>query len=101
MYAIPFCILRFIPSVDQVELEGYLEQFKLLASEKEGGITRDVFSVCLGVVGKRGNLIQERLFAFFDRDSDGVISYREFLKGMSVLCKGGFDERVRRKLGLL
>ena len=33
---------------------------------------------------------------FFDYDHDGVISFTDFIRGMSVLLKGSHDEKAMR-----
>ena len=43
------------------------------------------------------NLITDQVFKFFDRDDDLLITFGEFIHGMSVLCKGTFEERVECK----
>jgi Ca2+-binding EF-hand superfamily protein len=43
------------------------------------------------------NLITERIFAFFDRDRDGIITFPELVDGLSVLCKGNLDEKIECK----
>ncbi|KAI9355913.1 hypothetical protein DFJ73DRAFT_623256 [Zopfochytrium polystomum] len=84
---------------DMVELEGFYEQYKSLATVEhtdtsEGGITREVFEKCLGPLGMEKNLITDRIFAFFDQDQDSLISFKELVCGMSILCKGSLDERI-------
>ncbi|KAI8144702.1 hypothetical protein BJV82DRAFT_605920 [Fennellomyces sp. T-0311] len=84
---------------DQLELEALFDQFKSLATvEKndhhEAGINNETFEQCLGPLGLEKNLITERIFAFFDQDRDGVISFSELVGGLSVLCKGNLDEKI-------
>lgn len=85
--------------VDRTELESLYEQFKTLSTEEEkgGGISRETFDKCLGPLGWQKNLIASRVFSFFDQDSDGVISFEEMARGLSVLNKGNFDEKVKCK----
>ena len=59
-----------------------------------GGITRLIFGQALGPLGLEKNLITERIFRFFDQDNDGIINFREMACGLSVLCKGNFDEKI-------
>jgi Ca2+-binding EF-hand superfamily protein len=92
-------------TVDQVELDAFFEQFKSLATSpptdsSPGGITREVFEICLGPLGLEKNLISDRIFAFFDQDGDKVISFKELVCGMSILCKGSLDERISCKFPL-
>ncbi|KAI9478788.1 MAG: hypothetical protein EXX96DRAFT_572300 [Benjaminiella poitrasii] len=88
--------LQHTSHFDQVELEALYEQYKSLSTidRDEGGIDRETFEQCLGPLGLEKNLITERIFAFFDQDGDNVISFSEFVAGLSVLCKGNLDEKI-------
>lgn len=86
---------------DIFELEALFDQFRFLASfenisgKSTLGITRSCFQKCLGPIGLEINLITDQVFKFFDRDNDLLITFDEFVQGMSILCKGSFDERVQ------
>ncbi|TPX53871.1 hypothetical protein PhCBS80983_g06116 [Powellomyces hirtus] len=80
---------------DVVELDAFHEQFLSLSNIEEGGIDRETFEHCLGPLGVEKNLIVERIFKFFDRNSDDIIDFEELVMGLSVLCKGGLDERMK------
>lgn len=80
--------------VDQVEIEDLFEQFKSLANSRSG-IDKQTFEHCLGPLGVARNLITERLFAFFDQDSNGRIDFSELVCGLSVLCKGTSEEKIK------
>ena len=79
---------------DQVELEASYDQFLSLATAPRG-ITKEVFEQCLGPLGMENNLITERIFAFFDADKDMHIGFGELVHGLSILCKGSLDERIK------
>ena len=85
------------PKVDRVELLALYEQFRSLSTVEKvnGGITKETFDHCLGPMGSNRNLIVERIFAFFDQNEDGMISFEELTMGVSVLCKGSLDERIK------
>ncbi|KAI9139844.1 hypothetical protein BKA69DRAFT_1083762 [Paraphysoderma sedebokerense] len=84
---------------DQVELEAIYEQFKSLSTANtfndDGGIQKEIFEQCLGPLGLEKNLVTERIFQFFDADGDGVICFGELVGGLSILCKGSLDEKIR------
>jgi hypothetical protein len=90
-----------------VELEALFAQYKSLSVEETavtvagtqigGGINKTTFEQCLGPLGMEKNLITERIFAFFDRDRDGIITFPELVDGLSVLCKGNLDEKIECK----
>ena len=41
------------------------------------------------------DLVLSRIFFMFDHDKDGIISFREFLVGMSVYQRGNTEEKLR------
>lgn len=73
------------------------EEFKSLSTVEtgHGGITKEIFDQCLGPMGIERNLIVERIFSFFDRNHDGIVSFEEMVCGVSVICKGSLDERIK------
>ncbi|ELR19828.1 EF hand domain containing protein [Acanthamoeba castellanii str. Neff] len=79
---------------DEVELEALFEQFKALATSKNG-IDKDTFERCLGPLGVETNLITDRIFKFFDQDGNGTIDFSELVCGLSVLCKGTPEEKIK------
>lgn len=91
------CVIKLLCLVDQIELEALYEQFKSLSTieEGDGGIDKNTFEQCLGPLGLEKNLITERIFAFFDQDGDNVINFSELVTGLSVLCKGNLDEKIK------
>jgi len=82
---------------DIVELEAFYDQYNSLSTfEGEGGgITHNTFELCLGPLSLEKNLIIERLFRFFDQNHDGIINFEELVCGLSILCKGSLDERIK------
>ncbi|KAG0267511.1 hypothetical protein BG011_004545 [Mortierella polycephala] len=81
---------------DNVELDAMYSQYLSLSTleQEGGGITRLTFEQALGPLGLEKNLITERIFRFFDQDNDGIINFKEMACGLSVLCKGNFDEKI-------
>lgn len=51
--------------------------------------------------GLDGTPFAERLFAIFDQDQDGTVDFSELMSGLSILCKGDPEEKLRRTLLLL
>ncbi|KAF8986653.1 hypothetical protein BGZ52_008278 [Haplosporangium bisporale] len=81
---------------DNVELDAMYSQYLSLSTMTQdgGGITRPTFEQALGPLGLEKNLITSRIFHFFDQDDDGIINFKEMACGLSVLCKGNFDEKI-------
>ncbi|KAI9103710.1 hypothetical protein DFS34DRAFT_605545 [Phlyctochytrium arcticum] len=91
---VDFGKLQQVSHFDVVELEAFHDQFLSLSTTPQG-IDKETFERCLGPLGLEKNLIIERIFKFFDRDGNSIISYEELILGLSVLCKGGLDERIK------
>ncbi|KAI1309332.1 hypothetical protein EDD11_004115 [Mortierella claussenii] len=81
---------------DNVELDAMYCQYLSLSTldQEGGGITRLTFEQALGPLGLEKNLITDRIFRFFDQDDDSIINFKEMACGLSVLCKGNFDEKI-------
>eukprot|EP00842_Homolaphlyctis_polyrhiza_P004296 jgi/Hompol1/4868/HPOL_003958-RA len=96
-YHYDFTQLRKETHFDEIELQATYHQFRSLSTVDlpEGGINNETFLKCLGPLGIEKNLICERIFAFFDQDRNGIISFEELVRGLSILCKGSLDERIR------
>ncbi|KAI8055220.1 hypothetical protein BDF22DRAFT_675958 [Syncephalis plumigaleata] len=85
---------------EQSEVEALYEQFKALSSaelpdSQESAINRTDFQRCLRRLGERQFLVVDRLFHFFDQNEDGLISFAEFVSGISTLGRGNFEEKIR------
>lgn len=81
---------------------GLYDQYLSLATPVNGKtedrmISRETFKRCLGTIGTTKNIIIDRMFQFYDQDSDGSISFPEMVRGMSVLCKGSLSEKIYRE----
>jgi Ca2+-binding EF-hand superfamily protein len=89
----------FAPIVDNVELDAMYSQYLSLSTldQDGGGITRLTFEQALGPLGLEKNLITDRIFRFFDQDDDETINFKEMACGLSVLCKGNFEEKITCK----
>lgn len=87
---------KYLLIVDNVELDAMYSQYLSLSTMTQdgGGITRPTFEQALGPLGLEKNLITSRIFHFFDQDDDGIINFKEMACGLSVLCKGNFDEKI-------
>lgn len=50
--------------------------------------------------GVEGTPFADRLFGIFDQDQDGTVDFSELMAGLSILCKGDPEEKLRCKLSL-
>ena len=87
-------------AVDRLEIMALYDQYCSLSTcdRPGGGIEKKTFEQSLGPLGVERNLIIERIFSFFDQNSDGIIDFAEFTGGLSVLSKGHLDEKISCKL---
>lgn len=96
-------------TVESPEIEALYEQFKCLAATEylsdplhlNGAISRQTFDKCFvpntHVRPPPPNLIYDRMFAFYDTDSNGLIGFEEFVRGLSALNnKHRNTEKLRR-----
>ncbi|CAG8757636.1 9713_t:CDS:2, partial [Acaulospora colombiana] len=81
----------------KTEIDALYDQFISLMSVRDGqdGIDRSTFGYCLGPLGIEKNLLTERIWKFFDKDGDGLISFSEMVSGLSVFCKGSDEDKIR------
>jgi Ca2+-binding EF-hand superfamily protein len=95
-WSVILTVFMFIIVVDGEEIECLYQQFLSLSTAPghDGGITRSTFDSCLGYLKTSENLVCDRIFSFFDQDGDSIISFEEFVKGLSVLTKGSLAERI-------
>ncbi|KAI8324729.1 EF-hand, partial [Martensiomyces pterosporus] len=81
----------------RVDLISLYSEFCVLATVTDGGaeaITRETFYKCLGQFGGAQSVLADRLFAFYDEDKDGVITFPEMARSFSIYNKGTLDEKA-------
>ncbi|RAK97857.1 EF hand domain protein [Aspergillus ibericus CBS 121593] len=93
---------------DNTELDALWDQFRCLANHEWEddpnklymAIDRKTFDRCFvpntSIRPPAPSLIYDRMFAFYDTNSDGLIGFEEFLKGIASLNNKSNDERLRR-----
>ncbi|KAI9733118.1 MAG: hypothetical protein M1834_003665 [Cirrosporium novae-zelandiae] len=93
---------------ERPELEALYDQFRCLANapwpedplQCNMAIDRSTFDKCFIPNTGNGfaypNLVYDRIFAFYDTDSNGLVGLHEFLTGSSCLNGKSKDERIRR-----
>ncbi|KAJ2766228.1 hypothetical protein IWQ56_003799, partial [Coemansia nantahalensis] len=57
-------------------------------------ISRDTFYSCLGQFGGVESVIAGRLFAYYDADGDGKLTFEEMVHGFSTYSKGTLDDKA-------
>ncbi|KAJ2709843.1 hypothetical protein H4R19_004043 [Coemansia spiralis] len=83
--------------LDRVDILSLFSEFSVLAAETAGGklaISKDTFYSCLGQFGGTGSVIASRLFAYYDADGDGELTFEEMARGFSTYNKGAIDEKA-------
>lgn len=93
---------------ENTELDALWDQFRCLANHEWTddpnklymAIDRKTFDRCFvpntSVRPPPPSLIYDRMFAFYDTNSDDLIGFEEFLKGLASLNNKSNDERLRR-----
>eukprot|EP00771_Trimastix_marina_P000259 gnl/Trimastix_PCT/1270.p1 GENE.gnl/Trimastix_PCT/1270~~gnl/Trimastix_PCT/1270.p1 ORF type:complete len:191 (-),score=61.84 gnl/Trimastix_PCT/1270:97-669(-) len=73
---------------DELELNQLHQKFREISMSisPDGLIDKHEFTQALGL---QDNLFTDRIFQLFDENSDGSISFNEFIIGLSVFCKKG------------
>lgn len=82
---------------DMNELSSLYTEFCVLATTNNDGvegITRETFSKCLGELGGSRSVMCNRMFAFYDEDRDGAISFVEMARWFSIYKKGTLEEKT-------
>ncbi|KAJ2721315.1 hypothetical protein GGI07_004042 [Coemansia sp. Benny D115] len=82
--------------LDRADLACLYSEFCVLATVERGRdvITRETFYKCLGQFGGPHSVLASRLFAFYDADGDGVLTFTEMAQGFSVYNKGSLEEKA-------
>ena len=76
------------------------------AADASGALDRDLFSSCFESIADASALSEDdieelymtvipRLFDMFDTDTNGVVDFKELASGLSVLCGGSREDKVR------
>jgi len=106
--------VRRLTKLDMFEPDEVFEIFGEASAEADqpGALTRAVFRRCFARIVKLGGghakggdyaavtTVVNRLFDMFDSDGNGIVDFRELSSGLSVLCSGTRDEKVRAAFSL-
>lgn len=87
--------LRSCTHFTMEELAGLMEQFNSISSRREddGLIDKREFKDALGL---QDSLFVDRIFRLFDQDGNGVIDFKEFVKGLNVFAQTASQEEKLR-----
>jgi Ca2+-binding EF-hand superfamily protein len=86
---------------DKVEVNKLYETFMELSNGGKDALDLPTFRKGLGMLEKAGlkNLNDspyvERLFVLLDTNGDGTIDLQEFVTGLSMLCKGTIEDKLK------
>jgi len=99
--------MRHLTNLDSYSVE---EMMELLAAgtNEEGWIERDAFDTCFNEIAReksrsdpvRFRLVLDKLFRLFDKDGNGVVDFAEVSTALTVLCRGGRDEKAATAFAL-
>jgi len=81
---------------EQVTVDKLFEVFAQHADD--GVVNRKQFGAAvdqLGVVPANQRFLFDRLYALFDRNNDQKVDFGEFAGGLSVLCSGSSDDKIK------
>ncbi|RLN65388.1 hypothetical protein BBJ29_004853 [Phytophthora kernoviae] len=97
--------VRQLTNLGNLDVVEVFEQFAEHADE-EGMLNRKSFDKCFFEIIEmahprtqieklRAKMVADRLYDVFDRDGNGQIDFSELASGLSVLCKGARDAKVK------
>ncbi|KAJ2557506.1 hypothetical protein EV175_001299, partial [Coemansia sp. RSA 1933] len=79
------------------EIGNLYSEFRILSTKNADGvmvITRKTFYQCLGRYGGARSVLGKRLFAYYDADKDGEITFKEMAQGFYVYNTGTVEEKA-------
>ena len=100
--------MRKLTNLEKYDVSTIFQMFAHCA-DASGELSRAAFNGCFGaLIGdpgsevdrKRVSAVIGRLFNIFDKDGNGVVSFDEFASGLSIMCGGSRDEKVRAAFDL-
>lgn len=59
-----------------------------------GVVPRSTFDVLASAIGVSDPVVASLLFNAFDANGDGVVTFAEFIRGMSAMTRGTIDEKL-------
>lgn len=68
---------------------------QFIAEAPSGVVSRSTFEVLAAALGVIDPVIANLLFNAFDGNADGMVSFHEFIRGMSVMTRGTTDEKLQ------
>ena len=74
--------------------EIYQLRAQFMTDVPSGLITFQVFESAATLFGIRDAVLREMLFRAFDTNSDGVISFFEFSRAMSIMTRGSNTDKI-------
>jgi len=76
------------------EVRALKERFAKIAPR--GVMSREQFRVTLGMLGMTpSEYLPNRMFAVFDTDQDGVLTFSEYMRSFAILLRGSEEERMQ------
>lgn len=96
----------YAPPVEPDEIRALYNQFETFKTTTDDGkegpeavINRKEFQLALGC---RDSLFVDRIFQLFDKNTDGLINFTEFVVGISILStKSTLEQKLHCELGVV
>lgn len=102
-------LVRELTQLERHAPESVFEVFAERCDPNDGTLTREAFTECFRSLTQRGEErntdtrlegIIDRLFDAFDADGNGVVDFCELSSGISILCGGSREEKIRAAFAL-
>ncbi|XP_051007954.1 calaxin-like [Acomys russatus] len=94
-------ISKTVKSFKKSEVECLIRLFYNLLERPVGklttkGMDQNTFrGVLHNIFGMTDDMLMNRVFFVFDKDSDNYVSVQEWVKGLSVFLRGAFEEKMK------
>ncbi|XP_042540478.1 EF-hand calcium-binding domain-containing protein 1-like isoform X2 [Dipodomys spectabilis] len=93
-------ICKTVKSFKKSEVHCLINLFQSLVERSGGrfdkGLDRNTFrGILYSIFGMTDDMLMNRVFFAFDKDSDNFINVIEWIKGLSVFLRGTFEEKLK------
>ncbi|KAL6060335.1 Calcium-binding protein NCS-1 [Balamuthia mandrillaris] len=86
---------RELTKFEERELKELFSFYKENRGKSEEGLPKLTIQALMEPLGWTSGEYVDRIFDFFDENGDGVVDFKEFVVGMSLLFKGDPEDKIR------